>query len=132
VRAFGDVDAAIRWAILGADGLRAVDPERLAAHVSWERPNPRRKPTVRSTGHKGSQARYDPLDAVARGRMRALIAELPEVRQALVVAAAFGVSQRAVLRSLRERGMHVAHDSVLPMVDGARQYLAKRMGEAGL
>jgi hypothetical protein len=129
---YTDVDRAIRWAVSGASGLRAVDPERLASRVSWDRPNPRRIPTVRKTGHEGSPARYDPLDAVARGRMRALLAELGDVREALVVGAAFGVSQRGVLRWLRCRGLSVSNDAVGPLTEGARQTLVRRMAEVGL
>lgn len=132
MKPWADVDEAIRQAIMGDPGLRAVDPERLSARVSWERPNPRRTPTVRRTGHEGSPERRDPLDAVARGRMRALIHELPELMRAATVGVAFGVRRSVLAEELRSRGMRFRNGTLDDLAAQGRAMLASRMCQAGL
>jgi hypothetical protein len=124
-----DVDAAIRDCLEHVETIRAVDPERLAAQVSWDKPNPRRTPTVRKTGHEGSLPRRDPLAAVARGRMRALLEEL-KADQPLMAACAVAAAQGWTRRLERDLGRR--HGSLGQLADEGRRRLRLRMVVLGL
>jgi hypothetical protein len=105
---------AIRAAKVPTDGVRAIDPERLSAFVSWGRATPGRTPSVRRTGSEGRRPLPELPDVMARLRMQRLLGEMEEhepVMAAFVVGAAFGVSQRITGERLRERApAHVVVD----------------------
>ena len=109
--------------------VRAVDPERLASRVSWERPNPRRIVTVRSTGSPGSPECHDPLDAVARGRMRALLEEL-KAEDPLMAACSVAHAQGWIRQMERDLGRR--HGTMATLADEGCRRLRVRMLEVGL
>lgn len=120
---------AIRAAKVDGTGVRAVDPERLSAFVSWGRPNPRRVPTVRRTGHEGKRPAPDVPDVMARVRMRRLLGELEQrmpVTAAFVVGAAFGIPQRVTANLVRRHGQPFNQSQARAMVEQGQDWLAER------
>lgn len=122
-----EVDRAIRQAWADKSEVRAIDTEAAASRRSWVRGTPGRTPTVWPTGSAGARAMpRDPFDAVERGLMRKLVAELPKQRATLTVAAAHGWIP-VVARALQMRKER-AYDEA----DEGRAYLRRRMVETGL
>jgi hypothetical protein len=125
------LNAAIVAAVAGRHPLRAVDPERLSALVSWGRPNPRKTLTVRRTGHEGRRLAPDPPDILARIRLRRLLGELEDampVAAALTVGAAFGVRQTSTADDLRRQGHHFDQRAIPALIDLGRAWLWERWG----